>query len=64
VKFYFPLYRIAIITGTGIHSKNGPVVKPLIEDLLKNHPNVRNWQEGKFAHGGSGVLLVKLRDEI
>lgn len=55
-------YRVAIITGTGIHSKNGPVVKPLVEELLKNHPAVRNFKEGKFAHGGSGVFIIKLQD--
>jgi len=52
--------RIAIITGTGVHSKNGPVIKPLIEDLLRSHPLVKSFEEGKFAQGGQGMFNIKL----
>ncbi|MBU1203021.1 Smr/MutS family protein [Patescibacteria group bacterium] len=51
---------IAIITGVGIHSKNGPVIKPLIEDLLRSHPLVLSFAEGKFAQGGQGMFKIKL----
>jgi len=51
---------IDIITGLGIHSKNGPVIKPLVEDLLRSHPLVESFQEGKFAQGGQGVFKIKL----
>ena len=55
-------YRlVSIITGVGLHSKNGPVVKPAVEDFLKNHPDVESFSEGKFAEGGSGVFLVRLK---
>jgi DNA-nicking Smr family endonuclease len=52
---------ISFIVGQGIHSSNGPVIKPLIADFLKNHPRVKNFSEGKFAEGGSGIFNVKLR---
>jgi len=51
---------ISIITGVGIHSKNGPVIKPLIEDLLRSHPLVKDFKEGKFTQGGQGVFKVRL----
>lgn len=54
------LKTIAIITGVGIHSKKGPVIKPLIEDLLRSHTLVKNFQEGKFAQGGQGSFVIKL----
>ncbi len=52
---------VSIITGIGIHSKNGPVVKPVIEDFLKNHPDVESFSEGKFTQGGQGLFLVRLK---
>lgn len=52
---------ISLIVGQGIHSSNGPVVKPLISDFLKNHPAVKSFSEGKFAQGGQGVFIVKLK---
>lgn len=55
-------YRlVSIITGVGLHSKNGPVIKPAIADFLKNHPAVESFNEGKFTQGGSGLFLVKLK---
>lgn len=52
---------ISIITGVGLHSKNGPVVKPVIADFLRNHPAVESFTEGKYTEGGQGVFLVKLK---
>ncbi len=52
---------ISIITGTGIHSKNGPVIKPIIADFLASHPMVANFSEGKHAQGGQGVFIIKLK---
>lgn len=55
-------YRlVSIITGVGLHSKNGPVVKPVVADFLRNHPAVESFSEGKFTQGGQGVLIVKLK---
>jgi DNA-nicking Smr family endonuclease len=52
---------ISFIVGKGIHSANGPVIKPLLADFLKNHPDVKSFSEGKFAQGGEGVFIVKLK---
>jgi DNA-nicking Smr family endonuclease len=55
-------YRlVSIITGVGLHSKNGPVVKPLIADFLVNHPDVQSFSEAKFTQGGQGVFIIKLK---
>ena len=55
-------YRlVSIITGIGLHSKNGPVVKPVLADFLANHPEVQSFSEGKFTQGGQGVFIVKLK---
>lgn len=55
-------YRIvSLITGVGIHSKNGPVIKPIIADFLASHPLVASFSEGKYAEGGQGVFIVKLK---
>jgi DNA-nicking Smr family endonuclease len=45
----------------GLHSKNGPVVKPVIADFLANHPDVQSFSEGKFTQGGQGVFIIKLK---
>ena len=52
---------VSFIVGKGVHSKNGPVIKPLLADFLKNHPSVKSFSEGKFAQGGEGVFIVKLK---
>ncbi len=52
---------VSIITGVGLHSKNGPVVKPVIADFLANHPDVQSFSEGKFTQGGQGVFIIKLK---
>ena len=52
---------ISFIAGQGKHSAKGPVIKPLLEDFLKNHPEVISFSEGKFAQGGQGVLIVRLK---
>lgn len=55
-------YRlVSIITGVGLHSQNGPVVKPVIADFLANHLDVQSFSEGKFTEGGQGVFIIKLK---
>ncbi|MCB9802958.1 Smr/MutS family protein [Candidatus Nomurabacteria bacterium] len=52
--------RISFIVGQGKHSKNGAVIKPLLEKYLTTHPEVSRVQKGKFNQGGEGVLVVDL----
>ncbi len=54
------LKKISFIVGQGKHSKNGPVIKPLLQEYLNNHPSVSKVSLGKFAQGGEGVLVVDL----
>lgn len=54
------LKKIGFIVGVGKHSKNGPVIKPLLQKYLSAHPSVAKVQLGKFAQGGEGVLVVDL----
>lgn len=52
---------VSIITGAGLHSKNGPVVKPVVADFLTSHPSIQSFSEGKYTQGGQGVFIVKLK---
>lgn len=54
------LQKIGFIVGQGKHSKNGPVIKPLLQKYLATHPSVEKVSLGKFAQGGEGVLVVDL----
>jgi len=51
---------VSFIVGQGIHSANGPVIKPLLAEWLSNHPAVKSFSSGKFGAGGEGVFIVKL----
>ena len=55
------LKTISFIVGQGLHSANGPVIKPLLTDYLKHHLLIKNISPGKYAQGGQGVLIVKLK---
>ena len=53
------LRKVRIITGKGIHSKNGEaVLRPSVTDVCKSHPKVREVTVPKAAEGGSGALTV------
>ncbi|MBT4349379.1 Smr/MutS family protein [bacterium] len=51
---------INFIVGQGKHSKNGAIIKPLLQKYLSSHPQVKKIQPGKFAQGGEGVLIIDL----
>lgn len=53
------LRKVHIITGKGIHSKNGEaVLRPSIINVCRSHPKVREVTVPKAAEGGSGALTV------
>ncbi len=49
---------VQIITGKGIHSKNGSILKPFIENLLKKEGYF--FETAKINEGGSGAIKIKL----
>lgn len=56
------LRKVRIITGKGIHSKNGEaVIRPAVTEVCRNHPKVREVLVPKAAEGGSGALTVILK---
>ncbi|MBP5163629.1 MAG: Smr/MutS family protein [Spirochaetales bacterium] len=53
--------KVRIITGKGIHSKNGEaVLRPSVIEVCRNHPKVREVSVPKASEGGSGALSVIL----
>ena len=55
------LNKVIIITGKGLHSKNGaPVVKPTVKKYLESKPFVTRVYEGRRDRGGAGALEVVL----
>lgn len=56
------LRKVRIITGKGIHSKNGEaVLRPAVIDICRSHPGVREVLVPKASEGGSGALSVILK---
>jgi DNA-nicking Smr family endonuclease len=53
--------KILIITGKGLHSKSGPVVGPLVQDILMSLPNVQSVETARRDRGGEGALEVQLQ---
>ena len=54
--------KVRIVTGKGLHSKNGEaVLKPAITALCQRSPHVREIDTPKASEGGSGALTVILK---
>ncbi len=53
---------VLVITGKGLHSEGGPVLRQAIEDVLTNsREEVVEWGVAPGRYGGSGALVVFLR---
>ncbi len=52
--------KLLVITGRGLHSRNGPVVKPTVEKLLGRNPLVHRYKEARRDRGGEGAYEVEL----
>lgn len=50
--------HIRIITGKGLHSSNGPVIKNFVRSYLQNK-NIK-FSQSKIADGGEGAYEVFL----
>ncbi len=53
---------VLIITGKGLHSSDGPVLRQAVEKLLEQQrEQVLEWGSAPRRYGGSGALVVFLR---
>ena len=53
---------VVIVTGKGLHSQTGPVLRQAVEQLLANSPQfVLEWARAPRQYGGAGALVVFLR---
>ena len=50
---------MVIVTGKGLHSPTGPVLRQAIEQLLPDLPHlVLEWGPAPRQYGGTGALVV------
>ena len=52
---------VRIIHGKGLRSENGPRLKIMTRQILRDHPQVLAFTECKQADGGSGAINVLLK---
>ena len=56
---------VLLITGRGLHSASGPVLRSAMEKLLREHNGqVVEWGVAPRRYGGEGALVVFLRQTI
>jgi DNA-nicking Smr family endonuclease len=53
--------KVLIVHGKGHHSKDEPVLKRLVRELLEVHPRAGMRGEAKARDGGSGATWVVLK---
>ena len=59
---YQGFQTVLVITGKGLHSSDGPVLRRAMEVLLtKNSKQVIEWGVAPRRYGGDGALVVFLR---
>ncbi|MBP8002583.1 MAG: Smr/MutS family protein [Chloroflexi bacterium] len=47
---------------TIIHGKGTGKLRQAVRKMLKEHPNVSSWEEGRDGEGGDGVTVAKFQD--
>ncbi len=52
--------KVLIITGKGLHSEQGPVIRPMIRQFLHRLPQVVSVETARRDRGGDGALEVEL----
>jgi DNA-nicking Smr family endonuclease len=55
---------LRVISGKGLHSKEGPVLKKAVHHFLQNDSRIKRFEEAPGKLGGSGAYLVELKSEI
>lgn len=53
--------RVLVVTGKGLHSKSGPVVGPLVADVLMSIPAVKSFATARRDRGGEGAFEIQLQ---
>jgi DNA-nicking Smr family endonuclease len=62
---YQGFQTVLIITGKGLHSSDGPVLRQAVEKLLNNQrEQVLEWGIAPRRYGGGGALIVFLRQVV
>ena len=62
---YQGFQTVLIITGKGLHSSDGPVLRQAMEKLLNNQrEQVLEWGIAPRRYGGGGALIVFLRQVV
>ncbi len=54
--------QLLIITGKGINSKNGPVIKPLVMRLLQQCRDIESFNMANENNGGEGAFEATLSE--
>lgn len=54
---------LLIITGKGLHSENGPVLRTEVVHWLSHSPLVKSFRPAPSKLGGSGAQLVEIKAE-
>lgn len=52
--------KILVITGKGIHSRESPVIAPLLQEFLPRLPQVKSVMKARRDRGGEGALEIEL----
>ena len=55
------LKSVRVIHGKGLHSENGPRLKLMTRQLLRDHPQVLAYTSCKPADGGNGAVDILLK---
>jgi DNA-nicking Smr family endonuclease len=62
---YHGFLTVLIITGKGLHSSDGPVLRQAMEKLLnQQREHVLEWSVAPRRFGGDGALIVFLRQVV
>ena len=50
--------KVLVVTGKGLHSENGAVVKPIVLGYLKSRDDIKSVVDAPENQGGAGALMV------